>query len=87
MYGLENLRREESLSNYTKRKLSNDIVIVTDNLESYEEKINVISYQDYIDMIRNNGIEEKEFFVDDLKKLLLLIGTKEAVVQNRFILR
>ena len=87
MYKLENLRRDESLLSYTKRKINDDVIIVTDNLELYEERVNVISYHDYINMIKNNSIEGKEFFVDNLKKLVELIGVKEVVIQNRFIIR
>lgn len=87
MLKLENSRRQESVSEYTRRKLDYDVIIVTENKDMYDEKFLKISYYDYLKMIKEDNIESKEFFIDDLKELLNLIGTKESVVQNRFILR
>lgn len=87
MYKFENLKRDETISNYTARKVNSDVTIVTDNADSYKGNSNIMSYKQYLNDVKNDNITEKEFFIDDLQTLLMQMGVKEAVVRSRFILR
>lgn len=86
-YKIQYLKREEPIGEYAKRKIDEEVVVVTNNPFLYEERANVISYNDYIEVIKSGDVERMKFFIDDLTVLASLLGMKEVVVHDRFILR